>query len=66
MIHTELLRLVSSVRMHLPIRIMISKCDCILGFREYFRDFEDKLREQAVGFDLSSEEGVFNLDRYSV
>ncbi len=66
LIHTELLRLVSSVRMHLPIRIMISKCDCILGFREYFRDFEDKLREQAVGFDLSSEEGVFNLDRYSV
>lgn len=64
LVYTELLRLVSVIRMHLPIRIMLTKCDCILGFREYFNDLDDKLRDQLVGFDLSSAEGVFSLDRF--
>lgn len=51
----ELATLVHSVKMNLPCRILITKADCILGFREYFAQLPKELKEQALGFQFEVE-----------
>lgn len=65
LIASELGRLAATLKMNLPCRIVITKSDCILGFREYFESLSDKLREQAIGFTLDSKKGLFVQDIFN-
>ena len=53
LIFSEMLRLSRTVRMNLPVRIVITKADCILGFREFFSGIT-AARKKMTGIDLSS------------
>lgn len=59
LIVSELSRLTSTLKMRLPCRVVITKADCILGFREYFSSLNQKLKDQALGIDLSNSSGAF-------
>ncbi|WP_406041803.1 type VI secretion protein IcmF/TssM N-terminal domain-containing protein [Succinimonas sp.] len=63
LIFSETLRLARTVRMILPIRIVITKADCILGFREFFAGIAPSVRTRMSGIDLS--ELRHNSGRYS-
>ncbi len=52
LIFSEMLRLSGTVRMNLPVRIVITKADCILGFREFFAG-ASSARNKMTGIDLS-------------
>lgn len=45
----ELWRLTSSLSQYLPCYIVITKLDVVLGFREYFAELSNELKDQAVG-----------------
>ncbi len=46
------LRSIQSMNKPLTITLMVSKCDLILGFREFFADLDASSREQKLGFYL--------------
>lgn len=53
LIFSETLRLTRAIRMTVPIRIVITKADCILGFREFFDGIPAASRTRMSGIDLS-------------
>src|SRR5574344_2031823 len=65
LISAELARLSATLNMNLPCRIVVTKSDCVVGFREYFASLSDKLKEQIIGFNLESQAGLFNQDDFT-
>lgn len=61
----ELSRLSGSVRMHIPCYVVITKCDMILGFREYFQNLDEKSKDQIFGFQPLTNSGIFNQEEFS-
>ncbi len=59
LIASELQTLTSTLNMKLPCRIVITKSDCIVGFREYFSGLSEKLTDQVIGFSLDDSDGVY-------
>lgn len=64
LIASELHKLSSTVCMNLPCKVVITKCDCIVGFREYFSSFSDEMREQVLGLDLSTVDGFYDEELF--
>ncbi len=50
----ECLRVTLAVRMHLPVYIVITKLDTVLGFREYFASLTGPLENQMIGFEAGT------------
>lgn len=64
LIASELHKLSSTVCMNLPCKVVITKCDCVVGFREYFSSFSDEMREQVLGLDLSNDDGFYDEELF--
>lgn len=56
LIADELLRLTEQLKMYLPVTIMITKLDEVLGLREYAAALGEKMSQQALGMSLGPEE----------
>lgn len=65
LISSELLRLTGTLRMHLPVFIAVTKLDAVLGFREYFQNLDDKAKDQIMGFQPLTDEGVFSENDFN-
>ena len=59
LIASELANLQNVLKMHIPCRIVVTKCDCILGFREFFSSISSDLKDQPLGFEISD---YFNIE----
>lgn len=57
LIADELLRVTEQLKMYLPVTVMITKLDEVLGFREYAAAMGEKMSSQALGFSLNTQEG---------
>ncbi|MGN1281801.1 MAG: type VI secretion protein IcmF/TssM N-terminal domain-containing protein [Succinivibrio sp.] len=64
LIASELHKLSSVLCMNLPCKVVITKSDCILGFREFFSNLSQSQREQVVGIDLTTEDGFFSEEDF--
>ncbi len=64
LIADEMARLVGSVRMNLPCYVVITKCDMILGFREYFQNLNEKFKDQIFGFQPLTNSGIFSHEEF--
>ena len=53
LIADELLRLTAQLKMYLPVTVMVTKLDEVLGLREYAAAMGDKMSQQALGLSLS-------------
>ena len=56
LIADELLRITEQLKMYLPVTVMITKLDEVLGFREYAATMGEKMSSQALGFSLNAHE----------
>lgn len=56
LIADELLRVSEQLKMYLPVTVMITKLDEVLGFREYAAAMGEKMSSQALGFSLNTNE----------
>lgn len=56
LIADELLRLTEQLKMYLPVTVMITKLDEVLGLREYAAALGEKMSQQALGMSLGPEE----------
>lgn len=56
LIADELLRVTEQLKMYLPVTVMITKLDEVLGFREYVAAMGEKMSSQALGFSLNAHE----------
>lgn len=65
LIASELQTLTRTLNMKLPCRIVITKCDCIVGFREYFSGLSEKLSDQVIGFRLSETDGIYEKNEFT-
>lgn len=65
LISSELLRLTGTIRMRIPVRVLITKSDCIRGFREFFSGVSGTGRNRTVGFSLTSNSGVYEEERFT-
>lgn len=50
----ESLRVSHAVSMHLPVYVVITKLDTVLGFREYFASLNGPLEDQMIGFEAGT------------
>ena len=57
LIADEFLRVTEQLKMYLPVTVMITKLDEVLGFREYAAAMGEKMSSQALGFSLNTQEG---------
>ncbi|MGN0893928.1 MAG: type VI secretion protein IcmF/TssM N-terminal domain-containing protein, partial [Succinivibrio sp.] len=64
LIASELHKLSSVLCMNLPCRLVITKSDCILGFREFFSNLSQSQREQVVGINLANEDGFYSQEDF--
>ena len=53
LIADELLRLTAQLKMYLPVTVMVTKLDEVLGLREYAAAMGQKMSQQALGLSLS-------------
>ncbi|MCR5084855.1 MAG: hypothetical protein K6A65_05070 [Succinivibrionaceae bacterium] len=49
LIQSELSRLTNTLHMHLPCYVLVTKLDTVVGFREFFVDFDEKRSSQVFG-----------------
>ena len=56
LIADEFLRVTEQLKMYLPVTVMITKLDEVLGFREYAAAMGEKMSSQALGFSLNAHE----------
>lgn len=62
LIKTELSQLLNGLGMNIPCFVVITKMDVIGGFRQYFANVQDKIRESELGF--KSRAGIFNESEF--
>ena len=60
LISDELVRLTGTIRMHIPVYIVITKLDMIVGFREYFQSLSDDAKDQIFGFQPLTNNGSYD------
>lgn len=65
LISSELLRLTGTLRMHLPLYVVVTKLDAVLGFREYFQNLDDSAKDQIMGFQPLTDEGGFSENDFN-
>ena len=56
LISDALLQVTTELKMHLPVTVMVTKLDEVLGLREYGAALSDALAMQALGFSLKEDE----------
>ncbi len=60
LISDELVRLTGTIRMHVPVYIVITKLDMVVGFREYFESLSDDAKDQIFGFQPLTNNGQYD------
>ncbi len=65
LISDELVRLTGTIRMHIPVYIVITKLDMIVGFREYFQSLSDEAKDQIFGFQPLNNSGQFESSDFN-
>lgn len=55
LIADELLRLTRQLNLYLPVVVMVTKLDEVLGFREYAAAMGEKMAQQALGFAVAAD-----------
>ncbi len=64
LIFSEISHLLNTVRMRIPVRVVITKADCIVGFREFFASVESEQRAHMMGVAVADIKEPYREDHF--